>query len=71
MPVDAQVYLADMTVAADKISAFTVGKTYEDYLANDLLRSGVENWLVWGIVESKLPDLRASVVSLVRGGSSC
>ena len=110
MPLDAKAYLADMIAAADRIFAFTSGKTYEDYLANDLLRSGVErqfeilgealrklseldpqtaaaipeyrrivgfrnilvhgyasvdNWLVWGIVENKLPALRASVASLV------
>jgi len=115
MPLDAKAYLADMIAAAERISAFTSGKTYEDYLANDLLRSGVErqfeilgealrklselepqmaaripeyrriigfrnilvhgyasvdNWLVWGIVENKLPVLRASVASLVDNASN-
>jgi len=39
MPLDAKAYLADMTAATDRIAAFTKGKTCNDYLANDLLRS--------------------------------
>jgi uncharacterized protein with HEPN domain len=109
MPLDAKAYLADMTAATDRIAAFTKGKTYNDYLADDLLRSGVErqfeivgealrklselnadmaakipefrriiafrnvlvhgyasvdHWLVWGIVEHKLPGLRAAIASI-------
>ncbi len=109
MAVDAKAYLADMIAATDRIAAFTSGKTFEDYLASDLLRSGVErqfeivgealrklaelspdmaakipeyrriiafrnvlvhgyasvdHWLVWGMVEHKLPNLRAAVRAL-------
>ena len=42
MAIEAKAYLADMIAAADRIAAFTSGKTYQDYLASDLLRSGVE-----------------------------
>lgn len=111
MPLDAKAYLADIRVATDRIAAFTSGKSFEDYQADDLLRSAVErqfeivgealrkladldpplaaripeyrriiafrnvlvhgyasvdNWLVWGIVENKLPDLRAAIASLIR-----
>ena len=114
MPLDAKAYLADMTAAANQIAVFTSGKTYADYLSNDLLRSAVErqfeivgealrklseldpdmvmkipeyrriiafrnvlvhgyasvdHWLVWGIIENKLPALRAAVASLAGGAA--
>jgi uncharacterized protein with HEPN domain len=34
--------LDDMKRAAERVERFTAGKTYEDYVADDLLRSAVE-----------------------------
>lgn len=115
MPLDAKAYLADKLAAADRIATFTNGKSYDDYLKDDLLRSGVErqfeivgealrklaeldadlaaripehrriiafrnvlvhgyasvdHWLVWGIVEHKLPGLRAAIAEIAGPGKS-
>ena len=42
MPPDASKLLWDMRDAAERILKFTEGKSYGDYLADELLRSGVE-----------------------------
>ena len=31
--------------------------------------ASVDHWLVWGIVEHKLPNLRAGIASIADGGS--
>jgi uncharacterized protein with HEPN domain len=42
MPHDPRKILHDMKQAAERISRFIAGKTYEHYVADDLLRSAVE-----------------------------
>ncbi len=42
---DARIYLHDLLEACGTIAEFVEGKTYEDYAANLLLRSGVERQL--------------------------
>lgn len=66
MPLDAKAYLADMTAAANQVAAFTSGKTYADYLSNDLLRSAVERQFeILGEALRKLseldPDMAAKI----------
>jgi uncharacterized protein with HEPN domain len=42
MPPEVAKLLYDMKRAAERIGRFAAGKTYEDYVADELLRSGVE-----------------------------
>lgn len=42
MPRDSRTYLWDARRAADLITSFAAGKSFDEYLADDLLRSGVE-----------------------------
>jgi uncharacterized protein with HEPN domain len=56
MHVDANKLLWDAQHAADRVSRFTAGKTFDDYLADELLRSAVERQL--GIVGEALSQLR-------------
>lgn len=42
MHADARKLLWDARQAADRVARFTHGKTFDDYRADDLLRSGVE-----------------------------
>lgn len=42
MPRDSRAHLWDALRSADLIASFTAGKSFDDYLADDLLRSGVE-----------------------------
>jgi len=42
MQLEAKKYLADMVRAADQVARFTAGKRFEDYAADELLRSAVE-----------------------------
>ena len=42
MPLDVPKLLFDMRNAAQRIARFTAGKTFEDYVADELLRSAVE-----------------------------
>ncbi|MFH1115292.1 MAG: HepT-like ribonuclease domain-containing protein [Pseudomonadota bacterium] len=42
MRLEARKHLEDIRLAADLIRSFTQGKGYSDYLADPLLRSGVE-----------------------------
>ena len=66
MAIEAKAYLADMIAAADRIAAFTSGKTYQDYLASDLLRSGVERQFeIVGEALRKLAELNPDRASKI------
>lgn len=56
MHADARKLLWDAMQAADRVVRFTRGKTFDDYLADELLRSGVERQLA--IVGEALARLR-------------
>ena len=42
MRLEARKYLLDIQVAADRIGRFTQGKSFQQYLADEILRSAVE-----------------------------
>ena len=42
MRLEARKYLADIEAAAERIARFTQGKRFENYLADEMLRSAVE-----------------------------
>jgi uncharacterized protein with HEPN domain len=42
MRLEARKYLLDIQVATDRIGRFTRGKSFEQYLADEMLRSAVE-----------------------------
>jgi uncharacterized protein with HEPN domain len=42
MRLEARKYLTDIQAACERIARFTKGKRFEDYLADELLRSAVE-----------------------------
>jgi uncharacterized protein with HEPN domain len=42
MPLETAKLLLDMKSAAERIGRFVAGKTFDDYLRDELLRSGVE-----------------------------
>jgi uncharacterized protein with HEPN domain len=56
MHADARKLLWDALQAAERVARFTHGKTFDDYLADELLRSGVERQLA--IVGEALGQLR-------------
>ncbi len=56
MHADARKLLWDAMQAAERVARFTRGKTFDDYLADELLRSGVERQLA--IVGEALSQLR-------------
>ena len=39
---EAEKYLWDADIAAERIARFTVGRSFDDYIADDLLRAAVE-----------------------------
>lgn len=55
MRLEARKYLLDIQVAADRIGRFTQGKSFEQYLADEMLRSAVERQ--FGIVGEALSRL--------------
>lgn len=55
MRLEARKYLTDMQVAARRIRRFTSGKQFEDYLADEMLRSAVERQ--FGIIGEALAQL--------------
>lgn len=56
MHADARKLLWDARQAAERVARFTRGKTFDEYLADELLRSGVERQLA--IVGEALGQLR-------------
>lgn len=42
MRLEARKYLHDVQIAADRIARFCAGKSFENYLADEMLRSAVE-----------------------------
>ena len=55
MRLEARKYLADIEAAAERIARFTQGKRFENYLADEMLRSAVERQ--FGIVGEALSRL--------------
>jgi len=45
MRLEARKYLTDIQAAAERIARFTRGKRFEQYLADEMLRSAVERLL--------------------------
>jgi uncharacterized protein with HEPN domain len=81
MRLEARKYLADIQLAADRISRFCDGKQFPQYLADEMLRSAVERQfgilvhgyasvddkIVWGVIETSLAPLREAVKGLLPG----
>jgi uncharacterized protein with HEPN domain len=66
MQLEARKYLADIQAAADRIARFTAGKVFDEYVADELLRSAVERqFSILGEALSRLakdhPDVAASI----------
>lgn len=55
MRLEARKYLTDIQVAGERIARFTQGKSFEHYLADEMLRSAVERQ--FGIVGEALARL--------------
>lgn len=65
---EAQAYLHDIERATVLIDEFRRGKTFDDYLADPLLRSGVERQLgVIGEAVSKLSRLDPTIAAKLTG----
>lgn len=62
---EAQKYLTDIQVAADRIARFCAGKQFEQYLADEML---VDDKIVWGTIENHLGPLRKTVADLLASG---
>ena len=62
MPLDARVYLHDIRKACEAIQSFIVGKSYDDYKTDLLLRSAVERQL--GIIGEALNQASKSQIDL-------
>ena len=81
MRLEARKYLVDIQLAADRIERFCGGKRFEQYIADEMLRSAVERQfgiigealsrlaqddrIVWGVIENHLAQLRKSVRELL------
>lgn len=60
----AEAYLADILTASDKLQRYVRNKTYPDYLADELLRDGVErNLISIGAAVAKLKKIHPALVS--------
>lgn len=55
MRLEARKYVLDIQLAADRIDRFTAGKRFEQYLADEMLRSAVERQ--FGIIGEALSRL--------------
>lgn len=66
MRLEARKYLADIQVAAERIARFTAGKRFEQYLADELLRSAVERQFgIVGEALSRLAKDSPEVIALI------
>jgi uncharacterized protein with HEPN domain len=68
LPRDARKYLYDMQKAASLIQQFTAGRTYDEYLADVMLRSAVERQFeIIGEALSQLAKLDAALAARISG----
>ncbi len=72
MPRDPRTYLWDARQAAERVLGFVVGRTWDDYATDDLLRSAVERQFeIVGEALNKLrqvsPEVTAQVIPAVAG----
>lgn len=70
MPRDPRAWLSDIVAACDLLVEFTEGKAFGDYAADPLLRlrssvSSRQSGHGLGILERRLPQLRAEVTRLL------
>ena len=66
MQLECKKYLYDVSLAADKIARFVEGKTFNDYSADDLLKSAVERQFeIVGEALNKLSKLDAELIKKV------
>jgi uncharacterized protein with HEPN domain len=71
MRLEARKYLRDIQVAAERIERFTRGRLFEQYLADEMLRSAVERqFTIIGEALARLdkdsPDIAAAIPDLRR-----
>jgi uncharacterized protein with HEPN domain len=71
MAPEAAKYLWDAQAAALRIQRFIQGKTFDDYLADELLRSGVERQFeiigeALGQLRKQFPEVAAQIADLPR-----
>lgn len=71
MRLEARKYLSDIQTACERIARFTQGKRFEDYLADEMLRSAVERQFgIAGEALSRLakdsPDVAARIPDHVK-----
>jgi uncharacterized protein with HEPN domain len=66
MRLEARKYLADIQAAAERIARFTQGKRFEQYLADEMLRSAVERQFgILGEALSRLSKDSPEVAALI------
>ena len=65
MRLETKKYLLDIQVAAERVERFCRGKTFKQYLADEMLRSAVDDRIVWGVIEIHLDSLRKAVAGLI------
>lgn len=66
MRLEARKYVADIQIAAERIARFTAGKRFEQYLADELLRSAVERQFgIVGEALSRLAKDSPEVIALI------
>jgi uncharacterized protein with HEPN domain len=80
MQLEAKKYLFDIRVACDRVTRFCLGKRFDDYAADDMLRSAVERQLAitgeaMGQLAKTAPSIAQKITahrrSLVSATSSC
>jgi uncharacterized protein with HEPN domain len=76
MQPDSKKYLFDIKRSSHLIAGFCAGRSFEQYVGDDMLKSAVERQfgvigedvddrIVWGVVEKSLPGLIDSVEELL------
>ena len=66
MRLEARKYLRDIQVAAERIHRFTAGKQFEQYLADEMLRSAVERQ--FSIIGEALSRLDENYLAALKRG---